>query len=177
MNRSSRAIFLDRDGVINKTIVLNGKPYPPKNLQNLKILPGVKKTLETLHNQGGLLIVVSNQPDVARGITSLAKVEEINRYLKEKLPIDDFRICYHDNNDGCSCRKPLPGLLIDAAKTYGINLGSSFMIGDRWSDIEAGKLAGCKTIFIDYKYTEKQPIKVKYRINSIKEAVKIILGK
>jgi D-glycero-D-manno-heptose 1,7-bisphosphate phosphatase len=177
MNRSSRAIFLDRDGVINKTIVLNGKPYPPKNLQNLKILPGVKKTLETLHNKGWLLIVVSNQPDVARGITSLAKVEEINRYLKEKLPIDDFRICYHDNNDGCSCRKPLPGLLIDAAKTYGINLGSSFMIGDRWSDIEAGKLAGCKTIFIDYKYREKQPIKVKYRINSIKEAVKIILGK
>jgi D-glycero-D-manno-heptose 1,7-bisphosphate phosphatase len=172
-----RAIFLDRDGVINRTIVRDGKPYPPASLATLEILPGVADALHSLHEAGWLLIVVTNQPDVARGTTTIADVEAINAHLRNYLPIDEFRTCYHDNLDGCNCRKPLPGALFAAADAHGIDLASSYMVGDRWRDTEAGERAGCKTIFIDYGYTEKQPEIVNHRVQSLTEAVDIILGK
>jgi D-glycero-D-manno-heptose 1,7-bisphosphate phosphatase len=171
-----RAVFLDRDGVINRAVVREGKPYPPTNLAELEILPGVSDALHALHDAGYMLIVVTNQPDVARGTTPKAVVEEINYYLASCLPIDEFRTCYHDSGDGCDCRKPLPGALLFAASTHGINLGQSYMVGDRWRDIEAGQRASCKTIFIDYGYDEKQPITFDFRVKSLKEAAQFILG-
>lgn len=171
-----RAVFLDRDGVLNRAVVRDGKPYPPANLAELEILPGVADALEALHEAGFLLIVVTNQPDVARGTTPMAVVEKINNHLVSCLPIDEFRTCYHDSGDGCDCRKPLPGALVTAAGKHGIDLGESYMVGDRWRDIEAGQRAGCKTVFIDYGYEEKQPESVNYRVKSLKEASKIILG-
>jgi D-glycero-D-manno-heptose 1,7-bisphosphate phosphatase len=172
-----RAVFLDRDGVINRALVRDGKPYPPANLAALEIMPGVDDAMQALHKAGWLLIVVTNQPDVARGTTSIADVEAINLYLTRCLPIDEFRTCYHDSSDGCVCRKPLPGALLDAAMAHGIDLTSSYMVGDRWRDTEAGERAGCKTIFIDYGYEEKQPEKYNHRVRSLVEAADIILGR
>lgn len=170
------AIFLDRDGVINQAEVRDGKPYPPENLEEMVILPGVAKALIALHDAGYMLIVVTNQPDVARGTTPRSIVEEINTYLATHLPIDEFRTCYHDSSDGCDCRKPLPGSLLVAAKRHNIDLRKSYMVGDRWRDIEAGMNAGCKTIFIDYGYNEKNPKVTNYRVQSLTEAAQIILG-
>jgi len=172
-----RAVFLDRDGVINRAIVRDGKPYPPAVLSEVKILPGVTEALATLHAEGFMLIVVTNQPDVARGTSTIDAVEEINNYLENNVHIDEFRTCYHDNNDNCECRKPLPGSLIAASEQHYINLSDSFIVGDRWSDIEAGKEAGCKTIFIDNHYNERQPKSVDLRVESWSEIVKFILRK
>lgn len=169
------AVFLDRDGVINRAVVREGRPYPPANLAAMEILPGVAEAMKALHDAGFLLIVVTNQPDVARGTTSRAVVEEINNCLASCLPIDEFRTCYHDSKDGCNCRKPLPGALLAAAKQNDINLAQSYMIGDRWRDTEAGENAGCQTVFIDYGYAEKQPESVNHRVGSLAEAAQIIL--
>jgi D-glycero-D-manno-heptose 1,7-bisphosphate phosphatase len=171
-----RAVFLDRDGVINRALVRDRKPYPPKNILELEILPGVVEALESLSDAGWVLVVVTNQPDVTRGVTNLVDVEKINNYIKRILPIHEFRTCYHDDHDGCSCRKPNPGALYAAAHVHNINLKSSYMIGDRWRDIEAGERAGCETIFIDYGYDEKQPKHFDHRVCSLAEAAKIILG-
>lgn len=177
MTNTKQAVFLDRDGVINRAVVRDGKPYPPHCLSDLEILPGVDKALHALHDAGWLLIVVTNQPDVARGTKQMADVEAINQRLKQSLPIDEFRTCYHDSDDGCYCRKPLPGSLLAAARDHGIDLASSYMVGDRWRDTMAGEQAGCKTIFIDYGYLEKQPEKFNHRVGSLLEAANIILGK
>jgi D-glycero-D-manno-heptose 1,7-bisphosphate phosphatase len=170
-----RAVFLDRDGVINRAVVRDGKPYPPSAVSDTVILPGVEEALTALHDAGYLLIVVTNQPDVARGATSRAAVEAINDYLNAHLMLDEFRTCYHDSKDGCDCRKPLPGSLLSAASQYSIDLNLSYMVGDRWRDIEAGTRAGCKTIFIDYGYDEKQPEAPDFTVTSLLEASKIIL--
>jgi D-glycero-D-manno-heptose 1,7-bisphosphate phosphatase len=133
--------------------------------------------MQALHDAGWLLIVVTNQPDVARGTTPLADVEAINQHLQQHLPIDEFRTCYHDSSDDCICRKPLPGSLLAAADTHGIDLPSSYMVGDRWRDTEAGERAGCITIFLDYGYAERQPENCNYRVQSLAEAADIILGR
>jgi D-glycero-D-manno-heptose 1,7-bisphosphate phosphatase len=172
-----RAVFLDRDGVINRALVRNGRPYPPATLSEVEILPEVRQAMLALHKKDWLLVVVTNQPDVARGTTSRAQVEAINAHLRQELPIDDFRTCFHDSGDGCSCRKPLPGALLDAARAHNIDLGASYMVGDRWRDTEAGASAGCKTFFIDYGYDEKQPESVDFRVRSLSEATDIILGR
>ena len=172
-----KAVFLDRDGVINRASVREGKPCPPANLAELEILPGVAQALEKLRAAGFLLVVVTNQPDVARGTTRREVVEEINTSLAAELPIDEFRTCYHDSGDGCECRKPKPGALLIAAKQYGLDIAQSYMVGDRWRDIEAGQKAGCKTIFVDYCYDEKQPNTFDYKVASLAEATVIILNK
>ena len=171
-----RAVFLDRDGVINRAMVRNRKPYPPANLAEMEILPGVGAAMAAFHAAGWMLVVVTNQPDVARGTTPRADVEAINHFLQQQLPIDEFRTCYHDGGDGCTCRKPLPGALLDSANANNIDLAASFMVGDRWRDMEAGTSAGCKTIFIDYDYDEKQPETIDFSVRSLTEAAIIILG-
>jgi len=171
-----RAVFLDRDGVINRAVVRDGKPYPPSSLAATEIMPGVSEALAALHAADWMLIVVTNQPDVVRGIAARGEVEAINRYLKDTLPIDEFRTCYHDKADGCDCRKPLPGLLLAAAREHDIDLDASYMVGDRWRDVEAGMRAGCKTVFIDYGYAERQPQSYDHKVQSMQEAAGIILG-
>jgi len=170
-----RAVFLDRDGVLNNAVIRNGKPYPPAGLNEVHIMPGVREGLAALKDAGFLLIVVTNQPDVARGRVTLASVEEINSHLKEELPLDDFKTCYHDNADNCDCRKPKPGNILRAADEYQIDLKKSFMIGDRWSDVEAGRRAGCRTIFIDSGYTEQAPEAPDYEASNFTRAVEVIL--
>jgi D-glycero-D-manno-heptose 1,7-bisphosphate phosphatase len=172
---SLRAVFLDRDGVINRAIVRDGKPYPPTNLLELEIPAGIREALDQLKAAGFVLVVVSNQPDVARGTMARETVEAINAELAGKLALDDFRMCYHDDGDGCHCRKPNPGMLMAAAHERAIDLSESFVVGDRWSDIEAGRGAGCKTFFIDYGYDERQPKACDYRVKSLAEAVAIII--
>ena len=130
-----RAVFLDRDGVINRAVVRDGKPYPPATIQELEILPGVSESLNKLHAANYLLVVVTNQPDVARGTAKKEEIEAMNQSLSSQLPLDDFRTCYHDSNDGCPCRKPLPGSILNAAKELEIDLSQCFLVGDRWRDI------------------------------------------
>ena len=171
-----RAVFLDRDGVLNKTILRDRKPYPPSDLSKVEILSGVKLALKNLRTKRFKLIVITNQPDVARGKTTIDAVEKINRFLEQRLPIDDFYCCFHDDSDDCFCRKPREGAILRAAKAHNIDLKNSYMVGDRWKDIEAGERAGCKTIFLDYDYHERRPNNYTYRVVSLLEASKIILG-
>ena len=154
----NRAVFLDRDGVLNKSIKVDGKPYPPKNLEDIEILPGVLSALMEIKKYDLKTIVITNQPDIARGKTSIGAVEEINSYLMERLPLDAFYMCPHDDSKLCNCRKPKPGLILTAAKDFRINLESSFVVGDRWRDIAAGQAAGCKCFFVDYSYDEMKPL-------------------
>ena len=170
MKRSS-AVFLDRDGVINAAVVRDGKPYPPANLAALIIPDEVLPALNLLKNAGFLLIVVTNQPDIARGTTTAASVDVIHQHLLEKLPLDDIRVCAHDDCDDCACRKPLPGLLVQAAHEHNVALNKSYMIGDRWRDVEAGQAAGCLSIFLDYGYFEKKPHAPDYVAQSLQQAV------
>lgn len=172
---SRRAVFLDRDGVVNRAVVRGGKPYPPANVGEVEILPGVSQALVQLKAAGFVLVVVSNQPDVARGTMTRETVEAINAELAGKLPLDEFRMCYHDGNDGCDCRKPQPGMLLAAARELEINLATSFMVGDRWRDVEAGRRAGCKTFFIDYGYNERPPETCDYRVESLAAAAELLL--
>lgn len=150
-----RAVFLDRDGVINLSAVKDGKPYPPSTVDEVEILPGVAEALEKLRKAGFLLICVTNQPDVARGTQNIEAVEAIHKLLLESLCINEILVCYHDDRDKCQCRKPLPGMLLDAAGRFGIDLKKSFMVGDRWRDIQAGQNAGCRTVLIEYNYDER----------------------
>ena len=172
----ARAIFLDRDGVLNRALVRDGLPYPPTELAGVEILPGVLEALLMLKDAGFVLITVSNQPDVARGSLSIDNVEAINAYLGERLPIDRFIMCYHDSADDCVCRKPKPGMLNAGALEFNIDLSQSYMVGDRWRDVEAGNNAGCKTIFIDYGYAERQPESYNFVVTSLLEAAQKILS-
>ena len=152
----NKAVFLDRDGVINKAVVIDGKPYPPASLDELKILSGVREGIALLKKNGFKILVVTNQPDVSRGKTLPETVETINRFLEKELKIDQVYCCYHDGNENCSCRKPKPGMLLGASKDWNIDLKVSYIIGDRWRDVEAGKAAGVKTLLIEYGYDEKR---------------------
>ncbi len=171
-----RAIFLDRDGVINRANVRNGRPYPPASLDEIEVLPGVPAALGRLKAAGYLLVVVTNQPDVARGTQARASVEAMHALLASMLPIDDFRACYHDDADDCVCRKPRPGMILDAARQHGVDLAVSTVVGDRWRDIEAGRRAGCRTVFIDCDYLERRPDNPDATVRSLAEAADYILS-
>ena len=171
-----RAVFLDRDGVINRAFVREGKPFPPPTPQDLEVLPGVPEALQELKSHGYKLLVVTNQPDVGRGKQSREALEAMHHALRTSLPLDDILVCCHTDQDHCDCRKPLPGMLLEAARKHNIDLASSFMVGDRWRDIEAGYNAGCKTILIDYGYSERPPDHVPdLRVGSLREAADWII--
>ena len=170
-----RAVFLDRDGVINRSVVRDGKPYPPSCLDELEIIEGVEEALEILRREGLALICVTNQPDVARGAQKKEIVECIHERLREMLPLDAIYVCYEDGDDAPR-RKPNPGMLLEAAEEFGIDLGGSFMVGDRWRDIEAGHRAGCRTIFIDYGYRECLTVQPHKTVQSLIESVEWILN-
>ena len=172
-----RAVFLDRDGVINEAVVVDGKPYPPAGLNQLKILPGVQDSLKKLKHIGFFTLVVTNQPDVARGKATRESVQKIHGHLAKELALDGFYTCWHDDKDGCDCRKPKPGLLRKAATDHEIELSQSFMVGDRWRDVEAGRAAGCRTIFLDYGYREKKPENPDFTCGNLQQAVDWILQK
>ncbi len=173
-----RAVFLDRDGVINEALLKDGTPHPPKDAASVRIPSGTAEALTRLKQHGYLLLVVTNQPDVARGKQTREAVEGINQHLRVELALDDVLTCYHDDADNCDCRKPRPGLLLRAARQYGIDLHNSYMIGDRWRDIDAGANAGCQTILIDHGYHERAPqFAPDLRVRSLPEAADWILKK
>jgi len=172
-----KAVFLDRDGVINESVVKDGKPYPPADPEDVRIYEDVPRALARLKERGFLLIVVTNQPDVARGRQTKENVELIHSRMRAELPLDDVFTCFHDNADQCDCRKPKPGLMLRAAKQYGIDLKQSYLAGDRWRDIDAGATAGCKTILIERDYDEQAPNTVPdARVTSLSEAADWILS-
>ncbi len=166
------AVFLDRDGVLNQARVTNGKPGAPRNVDEFVIPPDRAECLKELKRRGFALIVVTNQPDAARGRQSVAAVEEMHRRLQAELPVDDILVCFHDDQDNCACRKPLPGLMMEAQRKYHLDLSRSFLIGDRWKDVDAGNAAGLRTVFIDYNYSERGPsTEPSVRVSSLREAV------
>jgi len=169
------AVFLDRDGVLNRALVRDGKPYPPASLEALEILPGVGEALGRLRAAGFLNVIVTNQPDVATGKQRREVVEAMHAFLEKNLAIDLIKVCLHADIDNCACRKPKPGMLLEAARELDIDLARSFMVGDRWRDVAAGQAAGCQAFFIDYGYAEKRPDKPYLAVKSLPEVAALIL--
>ena len=171
---SAMAIFLDRDGVINKPRIKNGVPHPPNNLDELIIYPNTKQLLCRLKKLNFFLVVVTNQPDVARGTTDIQTVNKINDAINAQLPIDLMLTCVHDDVDSCNCRKPKIGMFLEAQSLLKLQLSNCYMIGDRWKDMQAGLDASCKTIFIDRQYSEQRPTSMDHSVYELSEAVDII---
>jgi D-glycero-D-manno-heptose 1,7-bisphosphate phosphatase len=171
-----KAVFLDRDGVINANLERNGKPVAPTSLAEFRILPGVVDAAQRLKHAGFLLVVATNQPDVRNGITPQAAMEAMHDEIRKAMPIDDVMVCLHNDDDNCACRKPKPGLLLDAAAKHGIDLNTSYFVGDRWKDVHAGKAAGCRTLFVDYGYKQDQPAAPDWTVQSLAEAADLILN-
>jgi D-glycero-D-manno-heptose 1,7-bisphosphate phosphatase len=171
------AVFLDRDGVINRALVRDGKPYPPSSLAEFEILPGVAEACARLKQAGFLLVVATNQPDVGRGTMSQETVESLHAHMCRALPLDRVVVCYHPGKDAseCDCRKPKPGMLLRAAHELNIDLKHSYMVGDRWRDIDCGHAAGCTTILVDYHYDEPLRQPPDHRVKSLAEAADVIL--
>jgi len=170
-----RAVFLDRDGVLVIPEMRDGRSYAPRSIEAFRISAHAAEALARLSAAGYLLIVVTNQPDIGNGLVTAEVVNEMHRLMAEALPIDRIEICPHSQSDGCSCRKPKPGMLINAARHCGIDLAGSVMIGDRFSDMDAGRAAGCKTIFMDLDYEREEPVAADYAVRSLAEAVDLIL--
>jgi D-glycero-D-manno-heptose 1,7-bisphosphate phosphatase len=173
-----RAVFLDRDGVINAPVIRDGLPYPPAEVGEFVIYEDVAEGCARLKEAGFLLVVATNQPDVGRGTQSQAAVEAMHAVMSAALPIDRIEVCY-DPGGGAGPsprRKPAPGMLLDAAEALSIRLSDSYMIGDRWRDVDCGHAAGCKTIFIDRGYRETLRQRPDFTVGSFAEATDIILA-
>ncbi len=169
-------VFLDRDGVVNRAAVVDGHPFPPASVGELEILPGVVDACAQFRRAGLAVIVVTNQPDVARGSTTRSSIEAINDALCARVPVDELVVCFHDDADACGCRKPAPGLLVEAAQRWSIALNESVMVGDRWSDVRAGHEAGCATIWVDNGYDERRPDEQDLTVANLADAVPWILA-
>jgi D-glycero-D-manno-heptose 1,7-bisphosphate phosphatase len=175
--RGRAAVFLDRDGVLVVPTFRDGRSFAPTELRTYCFYPEARESLERLKAEGFMLIVVTNQPDVASGLISREVIDIMHRRLSEELPVDAVLACFHAAGDNCPCRKPRPGMLLEAAEHYGISLGASFMVGDRASDIEAGIRAGCRSVFIDLGYTaEARPQGAAAQVKSIRQAADVILA-
>ena len=165
-----RAVFLDRDGVLTEAVLRDGKPYASQ-----VVFPEAAGALAPLRAAGFTLVVVTNQPDVARGTLRREDVDAFHVELRAQLSLDAVYACFHDDADHCACRKPKPGMLLDAARDLDIDLAQSFMVGDRWRDVDAGAAAGCRTIFVDREYAERRPTTFDARVTSITQAATWIL--
>jgi len=171
----TRAVFLDRDGVLNKAFIRDGKPLSPDTIEEMIIVPDAAEALNRLRRHGFRLIVATNQPDIARKRLTREEVDAMNGHLRSNLPLDAIEVCPHDDADNCACRKPKPGLLLHAAQRDGIALDESFMVGDRYRDIEAGDSAGCRTILIGDGYGETFKAQPDAKFATLSEAADWIL--
>ena len=174
INPLNRAVFLDRDGVINQAQVRNGHPFSPADMTEFFWVEPIKEVTLELKSLGYLLFCVTNQPDVGRGLQSREVVESFHTAILTELPIEKIYTCYHDDIDQCNCRKPRAGLIVDAQKEYGLNLAESWLIGDRWKDIDAGTTAGCKTVFLEYGYDEKLRTKPDHTVSQLAQLLPLI---
>jgi D-glycero-D-manno-heptose 1,7-bisphosphate phosphatase len=174
---SGRAVFLDRDGVLVIPTVRDGRSYAPTSLDGFHIYPDARESLDRLKRAGFRLVVATNQPDVGNGRVRREVVEEMHERMRAALPVDAIKVCYHSRKDACACRKPLPGMLIEAAAELHIEPRESYMVGDRASDVGAGSAAGCRTVFIDRGYTtEPPPTNTDRIVRSLGEAAEWILA-
>ena len=171
-----KSIFLDRDGVINVPTIIDAKPYAPRRFDKFTFYEGIKDLLSYLSARDFLLIVITNQPDIGNELVKLEEVEKMHNLLCESLPVTEVMVCPHSQLDECNCRKPKPGMIKTAIAKYNIDVRQSWLIGDRWSDILAGKLTGLQTIFIDRHYSEnlKQDIDPDHQIEELEQIYKII---
>ena len=179
MSATSRAVFLDRDGVINRAIIRENLPYPPTRVSEFEILPGVREACERFRRAGYLLVVATNQPDVGRGLVPREAVEAMHEQMNTLLPLDRIETCYHpgQGQSNCDCRKPKPGMLLRAARELGIDLKNSWMVGDRWRDVDCGHAAGCRTVFIESHYAEPLKQKPDFVAQDLPSAAEIILSR
>lgn len=169
------AAFLDRDGVLNVAPLRGGTPVPPASADDVVLLPGVVEACRALRDAGLVLVVVTNQPDVARGATTATEVAAINAAVVADLDVARVAMCCHDDGDGCACRKPKPGMLLDAARDLSLDLSRSTMVGDRWRDVEAGAAAEVATVFIDRGYAERKPEAPDLVVGALPDAVPFIV--
>lgn len=171
------AVFLDRDGVIVVPEFRDGRSYAPVTVEGFALYPQIAPSLQALKAEGFRIVVVTNQPDVGKGLISPAILAEMHRLMCEALPIDEVKVCTHTRDDACDCRKPRAGMLFAAARENGLSLIDSYMVGDRDSDVAAGKEAGCRTVFIDLSYTsEPKPPDPDWVVSSLQEAAAVILA-
>ena len=175
MVKNKNALFLDRDGVIVKQFTIKGKSYPPRNFNDFRIYPYVRERLFELKKKY-LIFIITNQPDVKKGLIDKEELNQMHNFLMENLPIKNIYTCLHLKNDFCKCRKPSPYFVYKAKKKYDIDLSKSYFIGDRESDIKAGNKAGCKTIFIDRNYLENKPQNYLKKFYSFNKAAKFIIS-
>jgi D-glycero-D-manno-heptose 1,7-bisphosphate phosphatase len=174
----ARAVFLDRDGVLVIPQFRDGRSYAPARLEDYEFYPEAAPALTRLKDAGYLLVVVTNQPDVGKGIIARAVVDEMHYRLRAAMPVNAIKSCFHTSAENCGCRKPNPGMLVEAARELGLDLAESYMVGDRASDVEAGRAAGCRTVFIDLNYdSEVKPLTQDYTVGNLTEATDIILGR
>lgn len=169
-----KAAFLDRDGVLNRAIVRGGRPYAPTSIEAFEILPEAPAAVRRLKQAGFLAIVVTNQKDVGRGIVSQAVMKRMHELLLAAMPLDDILVCTSVN--GGWRYKPDPGMLIEAAARWRIDLSASVMIGDRWRDVGAGRRAGCRTVFIDRGYAETPALTADWVARDLGEAADLVLS-
>ena len=172
---SQKAIFLDRDGVINRVVFRYGSVTSPRGVEEFEFEAGVENAVIRLREAGFRLFAVTNQPEVARGLLTMESLRLMNQRIMTTLALDDMRVCLHDNNDGCRCRKPRSGMLIELARAYDLALGQSYVVGDTWKDACAGREVGCKTIILDrpYNYDDWAD----WRVPDLSGAVDLILEK
>jgi D-glycero-D-manno-heptose 1,7-bisphosphate phosphatase len=168
-------VFLDRDGVLNRAFVRDGVTHPPAHVGEFELLAGVPDAVRRLHSAGFSLVVVTNQPDVARGLQTREGVEMIHERLRAELPMLEVLACYHDNGEDCACRKPRPGMLLEAARRWRIDLRRSFLVGDRWSDVVAGQAAGCCTLLVETPYSGRERCQPDRCVRDLAEAAEWIL--
>lgn len=171
-----RAVFCDRDGVLNEPVVREGRPFAVQSVEDLVVPDDVPDGCSKLREHGFLVVVVTNQPDIARGTMTSEALGLIHDVLRERVPLDDIYTCPHDDANECGCRKPKPGLLLDASADLDIELSQSYLIGDRWRDIEAGFRAGCRTVHLDRGYEEPPPVNPDCSTRSFTDAVQWVMG-
>jgi D-glycero-D-manno-heptose 1,7-bisphosphate phosphatase len=153
------------------------RPYAPRRLTDFRLLPGVKGAVTALKDVGFLVIVVTNQPDLASGLVAREVVDAMHARLRVALPVDAIEVCPHAEHEGCDCRKPAPGLLVRAAERLSVDLRRSWMVGDRWKDIVAGRQAGCCTVFVDRGYRERRGDDADLVVGSLPAAVPHIIAR
>ena len=177
MAQGRTAVFLDRDGVVNRSLVVEGKPYAPRRLADFRLLPGVRAAIAALRSAGRLVVVVTNQPDLGHGLIEPAVLDAMHDRVRA-AGADAVLCCPHRQDEGCACRKPRPGMLLTAARDFGIDLAASWMVGDRWNDIAAGRAAGCRTVFIERGYAETaaRTITANQQAANLPAAVRAILA-
>ena len=143
------AVFLDRDGVINEAIERDGKRHSPMSSSEFAFIHGIEAAFDALQSLQIPIVVVTNQPEVARGRLNTDALTVMHQLISDRFEVTDIVFCPHDDADRCACRKPKPGMILSSCARHGLDPGRSVMVGDQRKDIEAGFAAGCRTILVN----------------------------